>query len=295
MDTSSPRRIVVTGSNGQLGRQVVQTLVNQGHDVLGLDRTAPPTATHRSWVADITQPGVIYQALDGADAVVHLAAWIAPDRTDDVTTYTDNVAMTYAVLHAARACGLRRAVLASSIAAYGFLYHPAPVAPQVLPVAEDHPLAPVDPYGLSKVAGEQLGEAFARDALSAISLRLPGINYDPAFVRIKSLMSDPGFRKPGFWSYVDVRDAVTAVCLALDADLEGHRAYNIAAPTSNMREPTAALAARYFPDVPIRADSDTERWSGIDSGRARRELGFTATHVWESVPEGAESGGRKIG
>ncbi len=46
------------------------------------------------------------------------------------------------------------------------------------------------------------------------SLQFPGINYDPKYERVRRHLTDPAFRAPGFWSYVDVRDAAAAVRLA---------------------------------------------------------------------------------
>lgn len=143
-----------------------------------------------------------------------------------------------------------------------------------------------DPYGLSKLVGETLADSFAlQGGMGIASLRLPGINYDPAFKRIFSLMHDPGFRRPGFWTYVDVRDAAVACRLAIEASFGGHRVFNIAAPTSNMREPTVELISRYFPELRDIRCRDGGNWSGMDCARAERELGFCARHTWEAADQ----------
>jgi nucleoside-diphosphate-sugar epimerase len=278
-------KIVVTGGSGQLGRAVVAELSAHGHEVLSLDRKPHPEGHKPSWVADLLDPGSLFEACAGAAGVIHLAAHIAPNLATDCATFNDNVAMTYNVFRAAAQCGVRRAVFASSVAAYGYLYGLHDEMPDYLPVDEDHPCRPVDPYGLSKVAGERIADSFAlRDGMQIASLRLPGVNYDPEFRRIMSLHKDPGFRRPGFWSYIDVRDAAVLCRLAIEADFKGHRVFNGAAPSSNMREPTPELIGRFMPalkDTRSRADGN---WSGIDSSRAERELGFRARHVWETRP-----------
>lgn len=280
-------RIVVTGGSGQLGRQVVVELHAAGHTVLSVDRQPHPTGYSPSLVADLLDPVVLAGACAGADGVVHLAAHIKPGIASDFATFNDNTQMTYNALRAAAECGVRRAVIASSLAVYGYLYGHPQGTPDYLPVDEDHSCRPTDPYGLSKVVGETIADAFAlRDGMGIASLRLPGINYDPTFKRVFGLMDDPSFRRPGFWTYVDVRDAAVACRLAIEASFSGHRVFNIAAPTSNMREATAGLIARFFPELRDIRRKDADNWSGMDCARAERELGFRARHTWETTVAG---------
>lgn len=275
-------KIVVTGGSGQLGQRVVHELCEHGHQVLSIDRKPHPAGFRPSWTIDLLSPASLFEACAEAEGIVHLAAHIAPNLTTDCATFNDNVNMTYNVLRVASQCGVGRVVLASSIAAYGYLYGMAGSTPDYLPVDEEHRCEPTDPYGLSKVVGERLADAFTlHGGMSIASLRLPGVNYDPAFRRIRDLMKDPGFRRSGFWSYIDVRDAATACRLAIEASFGGHRIFNIAASTSNMREPTHTLVDQFMPELKaIRTNADGN-WSGIDSSRAARELGFRAEHVWE--------------
>ena len=109
------------------------------------------------------------------DAVVHLARqrfpytetgfntvaqrWEFPDTVGDAERFNLNVAMTNNVLAAARVAGVRKIVCGSSLAVYGLYYPVTPLQPEYLPVDEDHPLRPQDPYGLSKLVGEKLCEA----------------------------------------------------------------------------------------------------------------------------------------
>jgi nucleoside-diphosphate-sugar epimerase len=109
----------------------------------------------------------------------------------------------------------------------------------------------------------------------------PGVNYDPSFQRIKSFMSNPAHRRLGFWSYVDVSDAAVACRLALEAELSGHHVFNVAAATSNMREPTPDLIRRFYPALKDIRRSEQTNWCGIDSSRAERDLGFRAQVTWE--------------
>lgn len=287
-------KIVVTGSGGLLGRLVVSEFVSRGYEVLGLDRS-PSVDGHRpTWVVDLLDASSISQALAGANAVVHLAAWSAPGLTSDTRTFNENVSVTYNVLKAAADAAVGKVVLASSIGAYGFLYARARLVPQYLPLDEEHPAMPTDPYGLSKLVGERLADSFAAMGGMAItSLRLPGINFDPAFARIFRLMEDPGFRAKGFWTYVDARDAARACRLAVELGQNGHNVLNIAAPNSNMRQPTSELIGQYWPDVRVIGGSSAN-WSGLDSARARAVLGFEAEFTWDKVaPPASGNSGRE--
>lgn len=262
---------------------MVRELLAASHEVLSFDRVAPRERLCPAWLADVTQPGDLYQALRGASAVVHLAAYQAPNLVPDTETFANNVGATYNVLKAASDLGVGRVVLASSIAAYGFLYAPRLERPEYLPLDEAHPSRPADPYGLSKLVGEVAADSFVRFApLAVVSLRLAGVHFDISYQTFVERWSRPEVRARGFWSYVDVRDAATAVRLALEAHLEGHHVLNVAAPISAMPEPTADLVRRHLPGlIDLRPDpSAGPHWSGISSGAIQRLLGFTAQHLW---------------
>lgn len=279
----------MTGGSGALGQAVTQALAQAGFSVLSLDRRPHPTGHRPSWTVDLLNSGDLYEACKGAWGLVHLAAHIAPGLASDANTFGDNTRMTYNALHAALDMGVRRCVLASSTAVYGYLYGLHGSAPRYLPADELHPQKPVDPYGLSKVVCERIAESFAQNFpdASICSLRFPGINYDPAFERVMRLRSDPGFRAPGFWAYVDARDAARAVLLAIQKEAIGHHAYNIACKSSNMVEPTRDLIGRYFPSMTDIRNRSTTNWSGIDSTAAETELGFVAEHRWENAELGS--------
>jgi nucleoside-diphosphate-sugar epimerase len=274
-------KIVVTGASGRLGKVVSRHLVAHGHDVLGIDRAADPSL-RPLWVGDLCQTGDLFEACAGADAIVHLAAIQAPNLAPDSVTFNNNVNSTYNVFKVAADLRIRTVVGASSSAAYGFLYARAMPVPDYLPLDEEHPCRPQDPYGLSKVVSEVIATSFASQTeASIVSLRLPGINFDPSFSIIKERMSNPHGRLSGFWSYIDARDAAEAFRLSLALNRQGHIVFNVAARTSSMRQPTDELLRRFLPAVKKSRPELAGNWSGMDSSKAERELGFSAKHVWE--------------
>jgi nucleoside-diphosphate-sugar epimerase len=258
---------------------VVHDLLTAGHTVLSVDRVAQNGATR---VADVTRAGDVYQALLGAEGVVHLAAYQQPGLVPDTETFGNNLQATYTVLKAATDLGVRRLVLASSIAAYGYQYAPRSLLPEYLPLDEQHPCVPEDPYGLSKLLGERLADAFAGlSGASIVSFRFPGVNFDPTFASFPERWTSPRGRR-GFWTYVDARDAARACRLALEVAPAGHRVLNAAAPTSTMPEPTDLLVQQHLPGLrgSLRPPPDVSHWSALNSERAQHVLGFRAEHVW---------------
>ncbi len=286
-------RVVVTGSAGRLGQRVTELLSRRGHEVVPLDLAAG----NADGTVDLTDPDAARRALEGAEAVVHLArdrfpyteqglfdratqTWQTPDVAGDSRRFQRNVAMTYNVLAVGTSLGIRRLVMGSSLAVYGLYYPLRPALPDYLPIDEDHPRRPQDPYGLSKLAGEELCEAFARRSDARIaSLRFAGIADANVYQRLANRGNDPMIRGFGsFWSYIDVRDAATACLLALEAAFEGHQAFNICAPTTYLTVSTRALLQRHVPDVRQVAFETDENYCGYTSDKAREALGFSARY-----------------
>ncbi len=276
-------KVVVTGGSGRLGQHVICDLLDHGYEVLSLDRLPPATKLCPSWLADLTRAGDIYEALKGTDGIIHLGAYQAPNLAPDSETFSNNVTATYNVLKAASDLGVKKVIVASSTAAFGFLYAHKPFLPDYLPLDETHPCRPQDPYGLSKLVGEKIADSFASTHEIAIaSLRFPGVNFDLSYQSFPEKWQDPSFRVGRFWSYIDARDAAIACRIGLEASFQGHEMFLVAAPTSTMNVPTYDLIRRYLPGVKKVKEGLQGNWSGVDSTKAQRILGFKAQHVWES-------------
>lgn len=281
-------KTVVTGGSGQLGSFTVRALIDAGHEVLSLDRVRPAAPLCESWICDLTRAGDLYQAFKGASAVIHLAAYQAPGLAPDSETFSNNTTASYNVLKAASDSGVRRVVMASSIAAYGFTYAAKMWSPEYLPLDEDYPCAPQDPYGLSKITGEKLADSFVSHTdTSVVSLRISGVNFDLPYGSLPQRWVNPGAKIGTFWSYIDARDAAIACRLATEAKIDGHLICNLSNDTSRYREPTADLIAKYLPGTKIR-DGFPSHFGGLDNSRVKDILGFKAQHHWQDyiTPEG---------
>jgi len=278
------KNIVVTGGSGRLGQLVIRELLACSYDVLSLDRIAPREKLCPSWIADLRRSGDLYEALRNAYGVVHLGAYQAPGLTSDSETFSNNVSATYNVLKAASDLGVEKVVIASSTAAFGFIYAMKPFSPEYLPVDENHPSKPQDSYGLSKAVGEQIADSFARinDRITISSLRFPGIIFDFSYELVRQRWADPKGRASGFWAYIDARDAARACRLALEAEFKGHEVMIVAASRSSMKESTDELVKKHLgAGIEIKG-SLRGNWSGVDSSKAKTLLTFEAAHAWEN-------------
>jgi len=163
-------RLLVTGGAGYIGSVVASELLAAGHRVTVLDdlstghADAVPAGAELVR-ASITEAGPV---LAGAeyDAVLHFAAKsLVPESMAAPQLYwANNVSGTLALLEAMRAAGVRRLVFSSTAATYG--------EPDTVPITEDAPTRPTNPYGASKLAVDQMLAGYASGyGFSAVSLR----------------------------------------------------------------------------------------------------------------------------
>jgi nucleoside-diphosphate-sugar epimerase len=286
-------RVVVTGGSGRLGQVVVRELFTHAHQVSAVDTVKPRECPCPTYLVDLNKVQPLLDHFKSADAVIHLARqrfpytetgfdaatqrWEFPDIAGDAARFNENVAMTNNVLVAAQAAGVKKLVVGSSLAIYGLYYPVTALQPDYLPVDEDHPLRPQDPYGLSKLVGEKLCDAASlKDGMPIASLRFSGIYTEEHRELLIKRRKNPIIRGTGaLWSYIDVRDAARACRLALEADFSGHQTFNICAPDTIMDTPTAELAEKYLPHVKVLGKRDG-RWSGYDIAKAEQMLIFRA-------------------
>jgi len=267
-----------------------------GHTVIPLDvATKSGAVEHR--MVDLTDAYALRTAIDGAEAAIHLArerfpyteqglfdrgtqTWKMPDVHGDSERFGRNVAMTYNVLAVTSELGIRKVVIGSSLAVYGLYYPARPALPDFLPIDEDHPRRPQDPYGLSKLVGEDVCESFARrSAMNIASLRFAGIANRVVYERLTKRRNDPMTRGFGsFWSYVDVQDAAIACHQALGADFNGYQAFNICAPKTYLTIPTRRLVEQYLPNVRVLTSGQHDLYCGYSCEKARKVLGFSASY-----------------
>lgn len=279
--------IVVTGSEGKLGRAVVKRLIADGHQVHGLD--SKPVAPDFGYTRiDLTDAGQVLDAMfgvqdryDGVDAVVHLAAIPAPGQAPDVAVFHNNMLATFNVFQGARRAGISSIVYASSETVLGL---PFEIDPPYIPVDEEYPVRPESNYSLVKHLEEQMAAQLCRwdPELSIIALRFSNVMYPEDYAAFPAFDEDPKLRRWNLWSYIDARDGAQAVARALAYEPRGFEAFVIANADSVMSRPSAELVAAEFPDVPLTKElGEHETMMSID--KARRLLGYEPEHSWRDA------------
>ena len=222
-------RVTITGAAGRIGRCLTAGLTDAGHDVRGIDVAAPADAAEgRFVVADVGRDdAALAGVVDGADAVVHLAA-IASESTFEEALDT-HLRLTHRVLEAAVAAGVPRVVYASSNHAVGF-------TPRAAVVGVDTPIRPDSFYGVGKAAAEALCSLYHdRHGVAVACLRIGSFRPRPDSRRALATWLSPG-------------DAVRLVDACLRApDLGFAIVYGISANTRAWWDLTSARALGYDP------------------------------------------------
>jgi nucleoside-diphosphate-sugar epimerase len=277
-------KIVVTGGSGKAGRGVVRDLVAHDHEVRNVDRVPSPESygpdTPVPYMpADLTDFGQALEALDGAEAIVHLAAIPSPLHATPDVVFRTNVTSTHTVFAAAQRLGVERVVWASSETTLGL---PFDVPPEYAPVDEAHE-RPESGYALSKLLGEEMARQFSRwSGIPFVALRLSNVLVRDEYQRFPDYWDAPLTRKWNLWSYVDASHVAEAVRCALAADVRGADAFIIAAADTVMRRPSRDLMAEVFPGVPV-ADDLPEHGSLLSSEKARGVLGYDPRWSWREL------------
>lgn len=288
--------VAVTGGNGTVGRAILETLGNS-YETVNLSRGKQrESISDAYYTVDLLDAGEVYGALSrsAADAVIHMGTIPGPQNHPGYITYESNVMSTYHILEAAHALELESACLASSINVMGSAYQAAPIDARYLPVDEEHPLTPRDPYALGKHALEVTADGFGRldnSPTTISSLRYPWVA-PPEKLRERFTDADrtlSGLQdawhhttRDTFFSYIHIDDAATIAQAAIEADYEGHERFWAVADDTTADEPSARIAQEYYPTVEIQKDLKGNE-SLIDTTKSSKLLGWKPKHSWRDV------------
>ncbi len=274
--------IVVTGAAGRLGRRVVQLLADQGREVLATDQVAADDLPVDFARCDLVDRKAVEAILKDAEAVIHMGAIPGPLAEDPRNIFDNNVTSTFNVMMTAAEFGLRRVVFSSSAFAMGWAHDGAAFEPHYLPLDEEHPMMPFEPYGLSKLVGEDIGRMIARNTdTTVVSLRFTNVARPE--IQAEFPWPAPTPESPltlVMWAYADARDVAEAHVLALDARIEEYEAFMIAQPTSRFSEPTIDLVKSNFGDKVEIREGLSGHASVIRTEKAQQMLGWRPRYDW---------------
>lgn len=284
---SAAQTVLVTGSGGFLGQAVTWHLMADGFRVIGFDK-APPEgdAGYPLVIGDVEDAHRVHAALreHRPAQILHMGALSGPmlARDNPHLMVRVNIHGTANVLEAARVVGVERIVFLSSIMAYG-------AQPESAPVIETAPLNAADAYGASKVAGEALMRAYAREhGLDTVSLRVasaygPGRRTDCVLrLMIENALAGKATRldygKGCYRQYVHVDDVADAVVRAVARPRLPRPAYNVATGRRMTLDEVAAAVTRALPETGIELGSRPHPLDypigPLDVTAAREDLGY---------------------
>ncbi len=301
--------ILVTGGAGYIGSHTVLALMERGREVVVLDDFSEG---HRAAVGDATlEEGTLLDAGFVGDvfarhdvgAVFHFAAkcLVGESVRDPGKYWSQNVIATYNLLAAMAAKGCQRFVLSSTAATYGEV--------ETVPIAEDVPQRPCNPYGETKLSCERMLRDFAvAHGIDSVALRYfnaagadpegrRGEDHDPETHLIPNVIGAALGTRPALTvfgddydtpdgtcvrDYIHVVDLSMAHVLALEAMERGEggaRAYNLGNTTgTSVREiirTVEDVGGRPVPyEIGARRPGDPATLVG-SSERITRELGWS--------------------
>jgi UDP-glucose 4-epimerase len=307
-------KLLVTGGAGYIGSIVAQQLIERGDEVVVLDslerghRAAVPSGADLIQ-ADVRDAQAVTSAIQGAgfDGILHFAALslVAESVAHPDRYYRTNVGGTLNLLDAMRAAGVPRLVFSSTAATYG--------DPERIPIDEDEPTTPVNPYGGSKLAVDRMIADHCRaHGIGAMSLRYfnvagargaLGEDHDPETHLIPNVLRAAAGQIPhvslygtdyptddgsAVRDYIHVEDLGDAHMLALDRIAPGrYELYNLGTGDGySVRQVIDAARTVTGRDVPVheepRRPGDPPRLVAANA-RARERLGWVPRRSLEQM------------
>ncbi|PHQ40815.1 UDP-glucose 4-epimerase [Halorubrum sp. C191] len=289
--------IAVTGGNGKIGEAIIAHLNEYGYETANIARGKQrEDVSDRYITTDLLDAGEVYGALAkvDADAVIHMGTIPDPYSNPDYRVYESNVLSAKHIMEAAESLGLESVVLPSSINAIGSEHQERPADVRYVPLDENHPRTPDDPYGIAKHAMEVTADGFARRPstdISIASIRYPWVTTEAEMReyflepdRSLDVLDDvhPATGRDVLFSYLAMPDAASIARRAVAADFDGHEVFWAVAGDTTADAPTEELVAEFYPDAEARrALEGHEAILGLS--KAATLLGWEPEHSWRDL------------
>jgi NAD dependent epimerase/dehydratase len=182
--SNTPNKILITGATGFIGSHLTELMVDKGYNVVAFDRYN----SNNDWgwledskykndfqviLGDIRDYDSVSKAMDGCEAVFHLAALIGIPYSyvSPLAYIRTNIEGTYNVLEAAKILELEQILITSTSETYG--------TAQYVPIDEKHPLVGQSPYSASKIGADQLAISYYKSFEFPVKLVRPFNAYGP--------------------------------------------------------------------------------------------------------------------
>ncbi len=240
-------RIALTGATGYTGARLAAALRARGDFVSALVRPASMGQAPgglRAVEGDLGDPRALAQLVEGAEAVIHVAAVYRTAGHPDGYYREVNVAGTERLLEAAARAGVRRFVHTSTVGVHGHVERP--------PADEESPIRPGDVYQATKAEAEALALTFHRTRGLPVCVVRPGAIYGPGERRLLMLVraiARGAYAIVGsgraFYHPVYVDDLVDGFLLALERPEAVGQAFILAGPRYVTQRELAALIAKH--------------------------------------------------
>lgn len=277
-------RVLVTGAAGQIGSHVATRLRESGSAVVTTDIHGDVDIQ-----IDLTQFQPVQAALDGCTHVIHCGAIPSPIDGRETDVLASNAQGTWNILQGCVNHGITRAIIFSSVNAFGSFSGRRSLA--YLPGDDAYPVHTHNAYQLAKHLVETTAHHYSRLHNMDIALLRPVyVASEKAYSAWKTNVStEPNIWSiSDLWSYVDIRDVVSAAILATKVPFTGCHAMLLAAADTTSKLPTAELVERDYPEA-VMTDRLTEWLSDanvfrglIDCSAARSVIGWEPQYSWRS-------------
>ncbi len=245
-------KVAITGGAGYIGSTLIKNLLKQGDSVVSVDNETigdyiclkkEINDEAELIVGDIRDLDFLTETWKNCDAIAHLAALpglvLCNQKPEEAISV--NIYGTYQVLEAARKLDINRVVFCSSASVYGI--------PVMMPVTEEHPLNPLNLYGVTKLAGEKMMSIFwDNNGIETVNLRFGNIfgvglytRWDTVIPKfVKQALSGEKLTIYGDGSssrdFVHVEDITRAMMLSLTTKGIGGETINVGGETLTIEE-----------------------------------------------------------
>lgn len=285
--------VLVTGGSGTVGKYVVSELIKH-HKVGVLDIKEPECPQCKFHWVDMMNLPALTKVISEYEAVVHLAGIPHPLNDPPEKVFTTNVLGTFNIMEAASKNHVKKVILASSESTLGFAFRSKDFMPDYIPMDENHQTNPQDPYGLSKIACEQILKSYSHKTdIQTIAIRMPWVwvPEKEMLVFYQNLVSDYKKWHKNLWAYIHVYDAAQAFNLALSANgLTQNEIFFVTADENWAGVDSKTLIQDFYPSTKNINPNFSGRMSLITSKRAKDKLNYSPKYTWRDLEKQINDG-----